>query len=121
METICDCGHVAKPDGISTGYGVERDTGKKICNECCGILDKEYLLANGKLSGYFSKNKDGKWEFSNWPGTFRIPAHYAKKSNHNFAGRNGRTDFWCTFEGDLYHGVQIGHLNECATIRKIKG
>ena len=49
METICDCCHVAKSDGISTGYGVERGTGKKICNECCGIMDKEYIIAENSL------------------------------------------------------------------------
>ena len=117
MENIC---YICKKEivrdvnRISTGYGIDKD-GNKVCFACCGDLDKKQLLETGKLYGYYSGGY-----FSNWPGTFKLLANYSKKSYHNFAGRNGRTDFWCRFEGNEYHGVHIGHNNECATIRKIK-
>lgn len=112
--TVCDCGHVAVSNGFSTGYGVDKDN-KKICFACCGEGDKDTLIKTGKLSGYFN----GK-EFLNWPGTFRISVSYIRKSWHNFAGKDGRTDFWLFYNGQKYHGVQIGHNNDCATIRRTK-
>ena len=122
METtkfICDCGHPAGDSEISTGYGRDNN-GKTFCYECCAEMDREYLRKNGVLSGYFTTDKDGKNWFSNWPGSFKLPVNDTLKSWHNFAGKNGRTDFWLWFEGKRYHGVQIGHNNECATIRILK-
>lgn len=112
--TICDCGHIATSNGFTTGYGVDRD-GKKICFECCGKNDREQLEQTGKLSGYYTGGK-----FMNWPGTFSVHVYSYRKSWHNFAGRDGRTDFWFSLNGRNYHGVQIGHLNECATVRRVK-
>jgi len=116
--TVCHQNKVHESN-FSTGYATN-DKGEKICFDCCGDADKNYLLEHGKLSGYFSKNKDGKYHFTNWPGTFTLPVFYTRKSWHNFAGKDGRTDFWIKYNGAEYHGVQIGHNNECATIRKTK-
>ena len=119
MITVCDCGHTVESNGFSTGYGIN-DKGEKICFACCGKKDEKYLREHGVLSGYFS-GKDGKYEFSNWPGTFRLPVLSYRKSYHNFVGKDGRIDFWVVFEGNTYHGVNINHAsNECATIRKTK-
>lgn len=114
METLCDCGHVAVSTGCGTGYGIDEQD-KKICYACCADIDKEYLRKTGKLSGYFNGN-----EFLNWPGTFRVKVNYIRKSWHNMAGRDGRTDFWLMFEGRRYHGIHIGHSHTCATIKLTK-
>lgn len=119
-EFVCSvCGEQKTHESeISTGYGTN-DKGEKVCFACCGEQDKQYLRENGILSGYFVEDDKGA-RFTNWPGTFSLPAIYVRKSWHNFAGRNGRTDFSVFFEGKEYYGRQIGHFNQCATIRAYK-
>lgn len=112
METLCDCGHIAVSDGISTGYGIDKD-GKKMCYACCAEYDKETLRETGKLTGYYSGGV-----FSNWPGSLKITPYYSRTSKHNWGGI--RTDYWLKFEGYNYHGVQIGKNSEVSTIRRIK-
>ena len=107
------CGAEFVSNGCGTGYGIN-ENGEKICYSCCGKADAEKLEKDGILSGYFS---DG--FFTNWPGTFKIKVQGVKKSWHNFAGRNGRRDFWLTYKGQNYHGVNVGN-NQCATIRRVK-
>lgn len=131
METyICDCGHAESPHlDITRGFGTDRN-GKTKCYTCCAEDDKQYLRENGQLTGYFVKKETpnpfgspgsvSQYAFVNWPSSFVLPARWVKKSWHNFAGKNGRTDFWVWFEGKCYHGVQIGHFNQLATIRLLK-
>lgn len=107
-------------DNLTTGYGTDRKTGQVVCFDCCGQQDAETLRTTGTLHGYFSKGKDGQWYFTNWPGTFKLAARHIRHSWHNFAGKDGRTDFNVTFEGVEYYGKQIGHWNQCATIKRYK-
>lgn len=118
IQTLCDCGHWATSNGITTGYGVSKE-GKLSCFACCGEEDKTTLRETGILNGYLSKD-EGRHYFSNWPGTLKLRVQHISKSRHNFAGKDGRTDFWLYFEGNQYHGVQIGHNHQCATIRRNK-
>jgi len=104
---------------ITTGYGTG-ETGEKVCFECCGIEDANTLRETGKLTGYYCNGEDGKYYFTNWPGTLKLPVYYSRQSWHNFAGKNGRTDFWLKFEGKEFHGVQIGHFSQIATIKQLK-
>lgn len=120
MTTICDCGHTVTSDGFSTGYGIN-GKGEKICFSCCGELDKKQLRETGILCGYFTGNPGKGYEFTNWPGSLKLSAYGVKKSWHNFAGRNGRVDFWVDFEGKVYHGIHVSNgSHECATIRLTK-
>lgn len=117
---ICDKCHEQKTNDSqhTTGYGTN-DKGEKHCYECCAKEDAAYLLEHGKLQGYFvEENKQG--YFTNWPGSLKIPIYARRVSWHNFAGRNGRTDFWLKYNGQNYHGVQIGHNSQIATIRRTK-
>jgi hypothetical protein len=120
-EFVCSCCKktIVHESDFSTGYGVT-DNGQKLCFDCCGEQDKNRLIETGKLPGYFTKDKDGRDIFTNWPGTFVLPVYFFRKSWHNFAGKNGRTDFWVKFNGNEYHGVQIGHNSQCATIKRTK-
>lgn len=105
------------PEGFGgTGYAVRSDGGK-ICYDCCGRLDAESLenLAPGeKYVLYLSNNR-----IVNWPGSLKIPVTSQRKSWHNFAGKNGRTDIWFTFKGNRYHGVNVGD-NQILRVRKLK-
>lgn len=117
-EVLCDCGHIATSNGITTGYGTDKD-GKKHCYTCCGEQDKAKLRESGKLSGYLTKEGDS-YYFCNWPNSFRIRAYWFRKSYNNFAGRNSRTDVYFKFEGVEYWGFHVGHSHECINIRKVK-
>lgn len=108
------CGSEIVPSGCSTGYGTN-DKGAKICFECIGVLDRKTLLETGEIYGYLSGTT-----FSNWPGSFKVENLYIRKSNHNFAGRDGRSDFWFTLEGQNFHGVHIGNNNKCAKVKRVK-
>ena len=99
--TPCDCGHDAVCVGLGTGYGTDSE-GKKICYSCIGKLDREELISTGKQIGYLSFTcmiedirgrhemlgtvYDSKGKYTNWPGTFSIDVHVAKRSRNNFGG-----------------------------------
>ena len=117
--TVCECGHIAMSNGFTPGYGITPD-GKKICYQCRAENDKQYLRDNGRLSGYLTGNP-GNMKFSNWSSSFTLNVQCYTKSWHNFAGRNGRIDFWVTWEGNKYHGIHVGNSHTCATIRKVNG
>jgi hypothetical protein len=134
-QTLCDCGHYATCDGLGTGYGIDAK-GVKTCYTCIGLADRKELIETGKQTGYLSMKhriydglgtirygrghdamEDG--TYGNWPGTFTIPIRgvNAKRSVNNFGAE--RIDFWFTFEGRKYWGVNIGD-NQVARVRRIK-
>lgn len=115
---LCSQCWTQKPVGTScgTGYGYNKEN-QIVCYECCGKIDESEMKANKKHFGYLVQ-REGRYFFTNWPATLNIPVH-VRKSFHNFAGRDGRRDFWFTAYGKSWHGVNIGD-NECATIRALK-
>jgi len=115
--SVCGKEITREKDSILTGYGIDKDN-NKVCFACCGERDKKDLIETGKMFGYLAKDEQGNY-FGNWPGSFKIRVGYIRKSNHNFAGRNGRRDFWFSFNGCNYHGVNIGD-NECARVKRVK-
>lgn len=128
MDQCEMCGRELAPEKSTTGYGL-RD-GKKYCFTCCAELDKRDLRETGVLQGYITyrqKPTSGSYgteyledgAFTNWPGSFRLPVAYVKKS---FSAAGGiRTDFWVMFEGRRYHGTNYGYSSQIATIRLVKG
>jgi len=112
--SICKKEIVPPPNNCGTGFGVTKDAAI-VCYSCCGEQDKKQLLETGIFRGYYSKGC-----FSNWPGSFKVNVYSSKQSYHNFCGRNGRTDFWFTLEGQNFHGVHIGSNNDCATVKRVK-
>ena len=108
------CGNEISGDKFSPGYAVDGKGLDIFCYPCCGRLDREELLSTGKLHGYLENDC-----FTNWPGTFSIPISSKKESRNNFGAR--RTDFWLSFCGKKYHGVQVGDMNTCAWIKVIRG
>lgn len=110
-EIFCD------PQSPVTGYGLT-DQDEKVCYACCGELDRENMRATGRATLYLSKDADG-WRVGNWPGTLRIPVYRVQSSWHNFAGNNGRRDFWFTVDGDTWHGVNIGD-SQIAHCRRVQ-
>lgn len=102
--------HVSR---TSTGYG--RNSEDKIfCFACCGELDKEQMIKDGKIMLYYSNGK-----IINWPGSLSFSAHWSQDSRHNFAGT--RTDFrFIGPDGAIWSGYQIGKFNQVAHCRRTK-
>ena len=106
--TCTACGeNKTHTDPHTTGYGQDKD-GNKVCFACCGLQDMQSMRDTGKGDGYLVRNDDGTHKFTNWPGTLSLSVYGIRKSFHNFAGRDGRTDFYFMFEGKEWHGVNIG-------------
>jgi hypothetical protein len=91
------------PGDAGTGYGT-MPSGEIICYGCCADEDRKGMRETGKAVLYLTDH-----EVTNWPGTLRFPVLERRRSYHNMAGRNGRTDVWFKDEqGNRWHGVNIG-------------
>lgn len=120
------CGKTFIPNGISTGYGVNKD-GYKICYNCCGDIDKKQLsdLQPGdKMYLYLTSEKkelsygiETKHFVTNWPGTLKINC-YVKEGYHNIA--RVQRSIWFSFNGKNYFGKQYGNYSEVCTVKRIK-
>lgn len=115
-DTLCDCGHVAKSDGMTPGYGIAPD-GTKHCFACCAERDKAQMREKGRATLYWAKSADG-WHVSNWPGTLKIKPRRVSHGRHNMARM--RTDVWFTFEGQHWHGVTYGEWTQILHCRRLK-
>lgn len=101
------------------GTGYARTDEGLVCYDCCAERDKQFMRENNKTTLYLAQtprdpaqSKQSKWEVTNWPGTLRFNA-IVRQSDHNFAGKNGRSDAWFMFEGFIWHGVNIGDNQIC--------
>lgn len=103
----------------TTGYGYRADKPKrKICFDCTGKNDRERLIVENEIVLYLVQ-KNGHYFAQNWPGSLSIPLAGVKVSDHNFAGRNGRTDVWFAVGNNYWHGVNIGD-NQILRCKRVK-
>lgn len=113
--TLLDCGHAESPHSdFTTGYGTTSD-GKKHCYECCALADQKIMRETGRITLYYSKNKNA---VVNWPASLVLPLTHCRESRHNWGLK--RRDFWFIFEGFYWHGYQIGEFTEIAHCKKTK-
>lgn len=100
-----------------TGYAT-RKNGDKVCYDCCGEEDKQWMIDNGSICLYLTCEKT-KGTISNWPGTLSFTA-YITVGRHNIAGN--RYDAWFTGpDGKKWHGVTYGDNTQICHCKKIKG
>lgn len=115
--TCADCKQT-KPTQTSGGTGYARtDNGDTICYACCAERDKADMREHGRMTGYIVKN-DGRYVFTNWPGTLLIPIRRVRKTESNWPGVQ-RTSIWFAFEGFIWFGVNQGD-NDICRARKTK-
>lgn len=79
----------------------------------------ETLRATGRGVLYLTSDPFGSWFVSQWAGGLKIRVDSIRRSWHNMAGRNGRTDVDFHFDGSRWHGVNIGD-NEILRVRRVK-
>ena len=131
-QLTLDCGHTINTDEhkVTTGYGIEPKTNRKICYQCCADNDREYMLNNDKICLYLVRN--GKWNYSienvkfnstwnitNWPNSLSFPVIWYTKGKHNIA--KVRYDAW--FVGPNNHiwwCVQYGEDTQIVHCKKTK-
>lgn len=105
-EQVLDCGHaIGAHDPVTSGYGTEPNTGRRLCFKCCGLKDEEAMRKTGRITLYLS-GQPGFYKLTNWPGTLKIAPYRVRKGRHNIAG--SRYDVWFSFNGQEWHGVQYG-------------
>ena len=110
-------------DQGGTGYATT-DSNQKVCYTCCAERDKADMRNTGRFTGYLTAKQQPNgmrvYWVGNWPGSLKLHVGGAiKYSFHNFVGRDGRRDFWFTFEGTQWHGVNIGD-SDIAHCKRIK-
>jgi hypothetical protein len=118
--TPCHCGHVAKGNGTSTGYGSD-DHGRTFCFECCASRDVGAMLKDGnskRLPLYLTIEKQGD-KVSNWPGTLVFPVRYRRAGRHNIAGTRADVRFVGP-DRYLWHGVQLGEWTQIVHCRRTR-
>ena len=91
----------------------------KTHNRLLGEMELASLKKEGKGVLYLSE-ENGKHSVATWSGIGRVSCHHARKSWHNMAGRDGRTDVWFSMDGSLWHGVNIGDSQICR-VKRCKG
>ena len=105
---------IFSPDGKVQVSKEEADAHNKL------LADAEWtgMLKHGKGILYLTI-KDGAWSASDWTEIHRIPILAQRRSFHNFAGANGRTDVWFRLDGSEWHGVNIGD-NQILRVKRNK-
>lgn len=96
-----------------TGYGRDPKTNKKICYDCCALMDKDFMKKNGEITLYLTENG-----ITNWPGTLRFNLVDSKESRTNW--NLTRTDVWFMFDATVWHGYQIGDNTQICHCKRTK-
>ncbi len=117
MFRCCDCGNeYPVQNSGATGY-VRLSNGQKICYTCCAVRDQRRMIRTGKAKLYLVKS-EGRWEVTNWPGSYRVLAHVTTGS-HNIAGR--RYNAWFKGpDGRRWYGVTYGDMTQLCHCRRTK-
>lgn len=92
-------------------------------NRLLGQAEWEAMLKRGRGVLYVSKSipssTGSHFIVGNWAGTHKVNCSDFRKSFHNMAGRDGRTDVWFYLDGSRWHGVNIGD-NDICRVRRCK-
>lgn len=115
-------GHGAFAPGgkVQLQNGVVRDlTQEEIDthNRLLGVAEFEALKKHGRGILYLTESKPGESKLSTWSGTNTVFPYRSRKSWHNMAGKDGRTDVWFSLDGSRWHGVNIGDNQICRVKR----
>jgi len=101
--------------GLKPGESLERS--RAVCYACCGRKDEQSMRETGRAVLYLEKRGDA-WQVTNWPGSLVIHPFRITQGRHNI-GRT-RTDAWFSFEGQPWHGINIGD-NQILRCKRLKG
>ena len=83
------------------------------------VRELETLKKYNKGVLYLTETGNREGLVSQWAGNVIARGVPLKKSWHNMAGPNGRTDVWFDFDGSTWHGVNIGD-NQILRVKRNK-
>lgn len=126
----CHRCRVTKPirdEGLVVGYAKD-DKDNYLCYECCGEIDRDYMLEQGKITLYLTceptwkeRSLEGRKQagiVSNWPGTLKFTCR-TRVGDHNIA--RYRYDCWFTGpDGYIWHGIQYGDNTQICHCKRTK-
>lgn len=103
---------IYSPDGVQADF-----TDAQIAehNRRLGELTVAQMQQTGRALLYAT----GCGEVGTWDGSQRWTIEHSRKSWHNMAGKDGRTDLWFCVDGARWHGVNIGD-NQIVRARRVK-
>lgn len=111
-----------KHHDCTTGYASKRNN-HKVCFNCCGIVDRQFMIDNGKITLYLTTNNTyndfyGDAKINNWPSSLSFNGRY-KTGRHNIA--QIRYDVWFNGpDGFVWHGVQYGDFTQLVHCKRTK-
>jgi hypothetical protein len=85
-------------------------------NRSIAAIELENMRQAGCAVLYY-RTIGGRVHVGTWDGSFNWPVTCVREGRHNMAGT--RTDCWFTFEGQKWHGVNIGD-NELVRCKRNK-
>lgn len=132
---VCDgCGQEIsppEPNAFTFNYGTMLD-GTKHCYPCCAKLDRDTMIADGKITLYLTSRPihngevgminryERNWFVTNWPSSleFRVTSG-PSRSWHNIA--RVRYDVWFHGpDGHVWHGIQYGDNTQLCHCKRTK-
>ncbi|MEN6367736.1 MAG: hypothetical protein ABFC88_13070 [Thermoguttaceae bacterium] len=103
---------------FTTGYGMDNG-GNKVCYDCCGKREWEYMRDTGRATLYLVDRQGCGWEVTNWPGTLKFRVRSIRKGSHNLAGARYDVRF-IDSTGAEWHGVTYGNMTQICHCRRLK-
>lgn len=109
--------------GGAAGYGVNGDTGDRLCYACCADDDRAYMIQHGRWTGYLTLTArnapQARWLVSNWPGSLEFRPRAVQTGKHNIA--RVRRDAWFNGpDGYVWHAVQYGDNTDLAHCKRTR-
>lgn len=133
----------SRDDSCGSGYGINAD-GDKHCYPCCGDLDREYMISNGRMTLYLVEGLapyyDGvldEWArlagaaiypqpkrmahyVTNWPNSLSFRTLSSpSRSRHNMARWRYDVHFIGP-DGYIWHGYQCGDMTQICHCKRTK-
>lgn len=86
-------------------------------NRLLGEAELAAIKKHGRGIMYLTRQPHGSYHVATWTGQGRTLCHNVRRSWHNMAGKDGRTDVDFTLDGSRWHGVNIGDNQICRVKR----
>lgn len=118
---LLECGHPeSEHSDITRGYGRD-DQGNRYCYTCCANRDRETMIQEGKYTLYLTKNEQGLWKVSNWPGSLEFKPYYVKEWKASAWGGyiDAATAYFVGPDGYVWSAINKGD-NEIARCRRTR-
>jgi hypothetical protein len=120
-----DVSHTLEPNYCGgSGYGYSGNSKRKVCYDCCAVIDSKHMDKHGEMTLYLSDGDNGfKFKITNWPGTLVFLSNTGHVSKNNWGAC--RTDVWfrrMNFNRptELWHGVHVGSSHQLIKCKRCK-